>query len=129
MKKNFILLLVSIMLAGTAYSQPKPIAPKAAKEMIMSGKDIVLLDVRTREEFASGRIPGSILLPYDQIDASSAALIIGSKDRTVIVYCRTGRRSAIAASTLASLGYGKVFDLGGIGSWPYEIVRGEPGKL
>jgi rhodanese-related sulfurtransferase len=40
------------------------------------------------------------------------------------VYCRTGRRSAIAAETLTGMGYTQVFDLGGIQSWPYDTVKG-----
>jgi rhodanese-related sulfurtransferase len=126
MRKSLTVLLLGLGLALSAQAQPRPISPKDAKAMLAARKGIVLLDVRTREEYVAERIPDSILLPYDQIDAASAAKIIGPKDRTVIVYCRSGRRSAIAAQALAALGYRDILDLGGIQSWPYEIVKGEP---
>ena len=97
--------------------------PDKAKALLASEEDIVLLDVRTAEEFAGGHIPGALLLPYDEITASSAAKLVPSKKAKIIVYCRSGRRSAIAARTLQDLGYESVADLGGIMSWPYEIVR------
>ena len=136
MKKLIIALFVMIALAATGQAQPqgqtaKPalISPKAARDLLASGKDALLVDVRTLEEFVAGRIAGSVLLPYDQITAASAATLIGlNKDRTVIVYCRSGRRSEIAAATLASLGYRKVLDLGGIGAWPYGTISGQPKK-
>ena len=127
MKKPFVLVAIGLCLALAAWAQPRLIAPKDAKALLAARADIALVDVRTREEFVAGRIPGSILLPYDQIDATSAAKVIGPKDRTVIVYCRSGRRSAIAAQALVSLGYKNVLDLGGIQAWPYETVSGEPG--
>ncbi len=124
MRKIGIALLLAIALAASAFAQSSLISPKAAKELLASGKDVLLLDVRTQEEFLEGHIAGSILLPYDQITAKSAAQIIGSKDRTVIVYCRTGRRSAAAAASLVALGYKKVLDLGGIQAWPYGTIKG-----
>lgn len=94
-----------------------------AKELLSAEEGIVLLDVRTADEFSDGHIPNAVLLPYDAITASSAAKVIPSKKSKIIVYCRSGRRSAIAAQTLHDLGYESVADLGGITSWPYEIVK------
>jgi len=144
MKKLMIILAAAAMMAGTAQvlaqaqpqaqprvlvqaAKPALINPKAARELLAGDKTSLLLDVRTLEEFIAGRIAGSVLLPYDRITAASAAALIGpNKDRTVIVYCRTGRRSEIAAAALVSLGYRKVLDLGGIVSWPYGTIKGEP---
>ncbi len=125
--KRSVLLAFAFLSAASAFAQarPKPISPAAARDLLASDKSVLLLDVRTREEYLEARIPGAVLLPYDAIDAASAARVVGPKDRTVVVYCRSGRRSAVAASTLASLGYRNVYDLGGIGSWPYGTVRGE----
>ena len=138
MKKLIMFLMAATIMAGLAQVQAQPqgqaakpalISPKAARDLLASGKDALLIDVRTLEEFVAGRIAGSVLLPYDQITATSAAAVVGpNKDRTVIVYCRTGRRSEIAAATLASLGYRKVLDLGGIGAWPYGTIKGESRK-
>lgn len=97
--------------------------PEQAKDLLESDDGIVLIDVRTADEFAGGHIPGAHLLPYDAITASSAEKIIPSKKTKIIVYCRSGRRSAIAVQSLQNLGYESVADLGGITSWPYEIVK------
>lgn len=132
MKKLAMILISALVLAGSlqaqasaATSKASPISPKAVKDLLASGKEFVLLDVRTFEEYVAGRIPGSVLLPYDQINAMTAAKAIGAKNRTVVVYCRTGRRSGIAAAALVSLGYTKVLDMGGILSWPYDTIAGQ----
>ena len=72
----------------------------------------VLIDVRTPEEFASGHIDGAINLPYDQIDAKNSAVAAIDKGRSILVYCRSGRRSAIARDNLQQLGYRQVLDGG-----------------
>ncbi len=99
------------------------IAPEKAKALLDAHKGIVLLDVRTSSEFSGGHIKGALLIPYDEIDAAKAAKLIPAKDSKVIVYCRSGRRSALAAKALIELGYSKVWDLGGILSWPYGVVN------
>ena len=90
-------------------------------KVLIGTTGVTLLDVRTQEEFDEAHIDGATLLPYDSITAESVGLPT-DKSATVIVYCRSGRRSAIAAETLSSLGYTHVYDLGGIQSWPYETV-------
>ncbi len=99
------------------------IAPDKARQLLASNSKIVLLDVRTQAEYESGHIARAVLLPYDEITAKTAAAIIPAKDATIIVYCRSGRRSAIAVAELKKLGYSKVLDLGGINDWPYEVVK------
>lgn len=99
------------------------ISPDKARDLMASDPKIILLDVRTKEEFADGHIPGAVLLPYDAITEKTARMAIPSKERVIIVYCRSGRRSAIAAETLKDLGYRTVWDLGGIIRWPYEVVK------
>ena len=136
MKKKGSILIRALALAALASSLVAPlfgmgkqgaalISPKEAKTIIDEGRPHVLLDVRTRDEHLDRRIPGSVLLPYTLITAESAARLIPSKDSLVIVYCRSGRRSAIAASSLRDLGYTQVFDLGGINDWPYPTKSGE----
>ena len=124
-KHIFLALLVAVILAPLV-AQPAPgkISPQAARELLVNDKNAILIDVRTKEEFQQGRIAGSILLPYDQITAASAAKLIGNdRNRTVVLYCRSGNRSAVAASTLRSLGFSRVYDLGGINAWPYGTVK------
>ena len=78
------------------------------------GLNILLLDVRTSEEYSQGYIPRAILAPYDLLKDSFTE---PNKDRPIIVYCRSGRRSAIAKQTLHSMGYTNVSDFGGISNW------------
>jgi len=98
------------------------ILPAEAKEKLEENKDIVLIDVRTREEYDQERIAGSILIPVDVI-ADEAPGRLPDKKTEIIVYCRSGARSQRAAKQLAALGYTNVYDMGGIQSWPYETVR------
>lgn len=97
------------------------ISAENAKKLMDQDKSVILIDVRTKAEYESGKIPGALLLPYDEISEKTASKIIPSKDETIIVYCRSGRRSSIAAKSLENLGYTIVYDLGGIGSWPYGL--------
>ena len=84
--------------------------------------DAVLLDVRTPDEYAAGHIPGSLLIPFDEIKVKSDQLP-QNKNTEIVVYCRSGRRSAIAADTLISLGYAKIYDLGAVSSWTYGLEK------
>lgn len=113
----------ALLITGSIISAQTSISPRDAKTLLSNMTPIVLLDVRTAEEFATGYIPGAILLPYDLITEESAAKAIPEKDTMVIVYCRSGRRSSVAAKTLRALGYTSIRDLGGINSWPYDIVQ------
>lgn len=100
----------------------KSISPSEARQKLDTDKTIVLLDVRTQEEYKEGHIPGSILIPLDILE-SEVSTKIKDKNTTVFVYCRSGRRSRIASETLAGLGYKNVYDLGGIMNWPYSIEK------
>lgn len=114
---------------GPAATKPAPsrsgglVSAEEAKTLLETDNTTVLIDVRTAEEFASGRIPGAKLLPYDEIDAQRAAQAIPTKETPVVLYCRSGRRSAIAADALRKLGYTLVYDMGGIGGWKYGLER------
>ena len=85
-------------------------------------ENFVLLDVRTREEFDAGHIPTAILLPYDEINIK-AATVLPDKEKEIVLYCRSGRRSAIAKKALVELGYKDVEDFGGINRWKGELVK------
>lgn len=85
-------------------------------------ENFVLLDVRTQEEFDAGHIAGAILLPYDKINVK-AATVLPDKEKEIVLYCRSGRRSAIAKKALVELGYKDVEDFGGINRWQGELVK------
>lgn len=77
--------------------------------------DLVMLDIRTPEEYAQGHIPGITLIPLDEIQNRLAEI---PKDKTVIVTCRSGNRSSQAAQLLRQKGYGNIHNmLGGIVAW------------
>ncbi len=107
------------------------ITPKEALALMEDDKsDVVVLDVRTEQEYGKGHLEDAVLLPYNLVDKKTAAAVIAHKDDPVIVYCQSGRRSAAAVEALVELGYTQVFDLGSIKSWPYEIVaeKADAGK-
>lgn len=98
------------------------ISAQEAKEIMDSGVDHIILDVREQDEYDAGHIPDAILLPYTQIEQKVEDVIL-DKNALVLVYCRSGRRSKIASETLSVLGYTNVKEFGGINDWPYEIVK------
>lgn len=99
---------------------------------VMSSAEATLIDVREWPEYAAGRVRGSRLIPLGEI-ASRSGEIDGSKD--VYVMCRTGRRSAEAASKLSSLGFTNVINVGGgFEAWkkenlPYERDEKAPWSI
>lgn len=101
--------------------QAEQITPEQAKAVMDGEEPYLLLDVRTQEEYDQGHISGAILLPDDEI-TDRAAQELPDKDALILLYCRSGRRSAQAAAELARLGYTQVRDFGGIIDWPYEVT-------
>ena len=101
---------------GVAYVN---ITAEEAKQIMDTEEDYIILDVRTQEEYDQGHIPGAILIPNTEITAE-AEKVLTDKDQLILVYCRSGRRSKLAAVTLAQLGYTNVKEFGGIIDWPYE---------
>ena len=100
----------------------KKITADEAKQMMDTEKDIIILDVRTKEEFDTGYIKNAILIPDTEIEKSAPEKLI-NKNAKILVYCRSGRRSAIAANKLIEMGYTNVLDFGGIIDWKYETVK------
>lgn len=85
----------------------------------MRDPNVIILDVRTRREFETGRISGAILLPNFEL-RERAEFVLPDKNAEILVYCRSGVRSHDAAYELLALGYTNVCDFGGILDWPYE---------
>ena len=95
-----------------------------AKELMDKETGYVILDARTQEEYDESHIPGAILMPEYEV-SEKAEETFPDKGQLILVYCRSGRRSKIAAQALADLGYSNVKEFGGIIDWPYEV---EPSK-
>ena len=93
-----------------------------AKALMDSESGYIIIDARTQKEYDQGHIPGAILIPEYEI-ADRAEKELPDKDQLILVYCRSGRRSKIAAEELVKLGYTNVKEFGGIIDWKYEIVK------
>ena len=127
--KRFLIMLLTLALpfgcvgcsnGGSAtYEQ---ISGAEAKALMDSESGYIIIDARTQEEYDEGHIPGAILIPEYEI-ADRAEKELPDKDQLILVYCRSGRRSKIAAEELVKLGYTNVKEFGGIIDWEYEIVK------
>ncbi len=126
MKKIMIMFLIlTIVLTGCNSNSNnvsyKKISAEEAKTII-DNEDVIILDVRTPEEYNSGHIENAVLLPVTEIPDKAEA-VLADKEAKILVYCRSGNRSATAAKDLIKMGYTNVYDFGGINDWPYEIVK------
>ena len=101
---------------SSAYEQ---ISAAEAKALMDSESGYIIVDARTQEEYDEGHIPGAILIPEYEI-ANRAEKELPDKNQLILVYCRSGRRSKLAADALVKLGYTNIKEFGGIIDWPYE---------
>lgn len=124
-----IIMLVGVLLIWAYFKNSGPasklrINPTEAKKRLDMEKGIVLLDVRTQEEYLEKHIPKSTLIPLNVL-AVEASKKLPDKQATIFVYCRSGNRSRAAVKRLLKQGYTNLFDLGGIIRWPYKTVSGK----
>ena len=98
------------------------ISQDEAKKMMEKDDGHVIVDVRREDEFASGHSPSAVLIPNESIGTDKPAEL-PDPDQIILVYCRSGNRSAQASQKLADLGYTNVFDFGGIMTWTGEIEK------
>ena len=98
------------------------ISEAEAKALMDSEIGHIIIDARTQEEYDQGHIPGAILIPEYEI-ADRAEKELSDKNQLILVYCRSDRRSKIAAEELVKLGYTNVKEFGGIIDWEYETVK------
>ena len=111
--RTLAVMLVGIASSAIAADSAQLITSDQVIERIESkDADMVVLDVRTTEEFAAGHVPGARNIPHDQLPNRLAELA-GAKDKEIVVYCRSGRRSEIALDTLASHGFKRVRHMDG----------------
>ena len=127
MKKLFFLLLAVMMLTACGQNKENDqgavyvnITAEEAKQIMDTEEGYIILDVRTQEEYDQGHIPGAIVISHEEI-AEKAEQVLTDKDQLILVYCRSGRRSKIAAEALVELGYTNIKEFGGIIDWPYEV--------
>lgn len=117
----FIALAVFIWLMGMKSHGVKILEPRAFYEAIQRGEG-QLIDVREPDEYREAHIPGAINVPVGRLSEHLPKL---SKDHPVLLYCRSGNRSGIAARMLKKQGFEQVYLLrGGLLEWPYEKTDG-----
>ena len=97
------------------------ITPVEAKKIMDTQNDIYILDVREPDELDEGFIDDSVNIPLDRL-ADSAEKALPDKQKTLLVYCRSGKRSMEAAQILEDMGYNNIYDFGGILDWPFDLV-------
>jgi phage shock protein E len=115
MKLHRVLAIALLATAAAAHadnSGPKIAADQLSERLDKKDAGLVVLDVRTPEEFAAGHVPGAVNIPYDQL-SNRIAEITHAKNKDVVVYCRSGKRAAIAEDALAAHGFKNVKHLEG----------------
>ena len=125
MNKIIILILSALLLTGCCAAEKgssyEQISQDEAAEIIASGGDMIILDVRRPDEFASGHIPGAVNIPNETISRDDIPQL-PVKDQLILVYCRSGNRSKQASGKLAALGYTNIKEFGGINTWSGDIT-------
>ena len=96
------------------------ITAQEAKEIMDAEEGYIILDVRTQAEYDEKHITGAVLIPDYEIK-ERAEEELTDKDQLILVYCRSGRRSKLAAEALVELGYTNIKEFGGIIDWHYEV--------
>ena len=125
MKKILFLIVICLLITGCGSDNKmssnsiNTISVDEVKSLVDSFNDqdnLVIIDVRTNEEYKEGHIKNSINIPVDNIEK-----INYRKDTKIVLYCRSGNRSNQAALKLKNLGYENIYDMGGINYWTYDL--------
>ena len=131
-KSAFILLtIVSILMlaaCGTADTSNENSGGKLYEDVnveqakkLIDNDEVVVIDVRTQEEFAEGHIPNAMLIPVDEIDNVMEEM---DKDASYLMVCRSGNRSSTASELLAKNGFQHIKNMeGGMNKWTYEVEK------
>ncbi|NUO47381.1 MAG: rhodanese-like domain-containing protein [Polyangiaceae bacterium] len=111
--KTVLVVVVLLLIGYMLITRRGDVSAAEARRLITGGAKLV--DVRSPGEFASGHIDGAVNIPVQEIERRMSEL--GPKDTTVILYCQSGARSALAARRLKDAGYASVHNLGAMGRW------------
>ena len=117
---SILVLLAVILLLPSKRAAYTHIAHEEARKMMAKDNGHIVVDVRSREEYDAGHIPGAILIPNETIGTKQPDQL-PDLSQIILLYCRSGNRSKQAAQKLVAMGYKNVFDFGGINSWTGEI--------
>ncbi len=114
----FLATTVAVACGGTATTSVELVSPVEAVQVLDErAADVVLLDVRTPEEYAEGHVPGSVNIDFYAADFAEQLDLL-PKDVPYVVYCRSGNRSGSTMPIMEDLGFTEVWDVdGGILAW------------
>lgn len=121
MRKLIVIIIITILLVGCSNEKSFVSINYSEALNLISEEQVMIIDVRSVDEYETGHIKDSINIPVDTIKLEVIEQVITSKWKNIIVYCRSGNRSKQAAQILVDLGYTNVFDLGSITNWNGEI--------
>lgn len=107
-----LFLLLLLLVTGCSTSEMRDVAQDELLQRINAKQSGLILDVRTPTEYAEGHVPGAINIPHDQLTARMSE-VAGFKEKDVVVYCRSGKRAAIATDVLKQAGFSKLLHLQG----------------
>lgn len=129
MKKFFAVLMIFMLALCTGCGGEKVIPYKSltheeAIKMIGEKPDVIVLDVRTADEFEKKHIPSAISVPLEELRNGNFSSI-PDKNQTILLYCWTGRRAQDSAQILVNKGYKNVYEFGGISDWKGPIVEAD----
>ena len=113
-KKNFLFALAALVAMEANAVGFKTLSMAEGIEMAKGNPKAVIVDVRRDDEYKAGHIPGALLVTLEKITKESAAKVLPDKSQMIFIYCRSGRRSKIAANKLLELGYTNLIEFGGI---------------
>ncbi len=113
---------VSSTLTEISSAEWKEISSDDAEKLMKEVTGYIILDVRNEDEFNEGHIPGAVCIPHEEISEKAQSVLL-DKSQMIMVYCRSGRRSKIAAKALAEMGYTGIVEFGGIIDWKGEITK------
>lgn len=116
-----LIIFITAILSGCSNSNNyQHLGASDALKVIQTDKNVLVLDVRTFDEYEKKHIPNSVLLPLDEIKKKNFSSL-KDKSQTILIYCWTGRRAEKAASILAEEGYTNVYEFGGLVDWTDKL--------
>ena len=110
--RNTLTLLTLFLFSSNLYAIDLLTVKQLKEELDQTNQSLILLDVRTREEFNSGRIKNSINIPHDLL-LSDISLVADYKSEKVVVYCRSGKRAKLVLNRLSDEGFSTLIDIDG----------------
>jgi rhodanese-related sulfurtransferase len=116
------MILTLTICAEALASEVINITQEEARQIMATNPDALIVDVRTPEEYTQKHIAGAILVPLDDLQAGNF-VSLPDKDAALLIYCRSGRRSKVAANILVANGYTAVYEFGGINDWTGAVVE------